>query len=95
MAHFRGTVKERGRSFALGATVGSKLTVRAASWQGAIETTLYFCDGQDYARVTMTPRRGAGRYLVLYDGPVSGSGQSAAKAFLDTRDEATLAADTA
>lgn len=70
MAHFLGTVRgNRGEASRLG---HSRLTTRAASWQGAVDVELYTKDDIDYARVTLTQHHGHGCYRQLYDGSVDG-----------------------
>lgn len=74
MAHFYGELNgARGPASRLG-TKGSGLKVVAASWQGAVKTTLYHNsrDGKDYALVMLVPWRGKGVSRVLYEGPVDG-----------------------
>lgn len=72
MAHFYGTVQgHRGEASRLG-TAASGLNVKATSWQGAVAVHLYTRDGIDYARVSLAKHYGAGRDVVLFNGPVSG-----------------------
>jgi hypothetical protein len=74
MAHFYGVVSGRGRTAA--SRVGRKTTglqTVAASWQDAVKVRLYERDGIDYARVELTPWRGAGVSRVPYDERVDGS----------------------
>jgi hypothetical protein len=74
MAHFYGTVHgNRGEASRLG-TRDSGLRSTAASWQGAVTTTLYDQDGVDFARVSLTRWRGKGIHKIIYEGPVSGAG---------------------
>jgi hypothetical protein len=72
MAHFRGTLQGRGGLASRLGTAKSGLSVKAASWQGAVGVALYVCNGVDYARVSLEPHHGSGTYRVIYDGPVSG-----------------------
>ncbi len=72
MAHFYGELNgARGPASRLG-TKGSGLKVVAASWQGAVKTTLYHNsrDGKDYAIVALIPWHGKGVSRILYEGPV-------------------------
>lgn len=79
MAHFLGTLQgSRGRASRLG-TKASGLLTTAASWQGAVQVSLWHegktfahPDGQDMARVELIPWRGAGVSRLLYEGPVRG-----------------------
>lgn len=72
MAHFYGEVEGNRQPVHRLGTAASGLSVTAASWQGAVRTTLYERDGVDYATVRLVPWHGAGVYRVLYDGPVRG-----------------------
>jgi hypothetical protein len=70
MSHFYGVLHgSRGEATRCG-TKDSGVTATAASWEGAIKTTLYERDGQDYAEVTMQPWHGSGTRYLLYRGPV-------------------------
>lgn len=73
MAHFYGDVcgKSRTKASRLGGR-NTGLVTTAASWQGAVKVTLSNRDGVDCALVELTPWRGAGVSVVLYDGPVAG-----------------------
>ena len=74
MAHFYGTIQgARGEASRLGHK-SSGLTVKAASWQGAVLTVLSHVDGRDWATVYLTRHRGAGIGIdrTLYDGPIDG-----------------------
>jgi hypothetical protein len=73
MAHFYGTIRgHRGQASRLGTKV-SGFNVVAASWQGAVDVSLYTKDGVDMALVVLKPWQGKGQYVRLYDGPVSGA----------------------
>lgn len=75
MAHFYGTLQgARGEASRLGHASSGLQTV-AASWQGAVKTSLYERDGVDMARVELMPWRGQGCSRTIYDGPVSGADQ--------------------
>lgn len=79
MAHFYGSIKgSRSRVMRLGRKESGMETV-ALSWQGAVRVFLFHDDatGQDMARVTMEPWNGAGRYHLLYHGPVGKFGPEA------------------
>lgn len=72
MAHFIGKLNgARGPASRLG-TKNSGMEVIAASWNGAVKTTLYHnaSDGRDYAQVALIPWHGKGVSRILYDGPV-------------------------
>lgn len=72
MAHFIGHVDgARGPASRLG-TKNSGMKVVAASWKGAVKTTLYHdgATGKDYATVALIPWHGKGVSRILYDGPV-------------------------
>lgn len=74
MAHFYGTLQgHRGQASRLG-TTKSGLTVRAASWQGAVRVDLDydFRSDTDIVEVFLTPWHGAGIRKLLYRGPVGG-----------------------
>jgi hypothetical protein len=68
MSHFYGIVKgHRGAASRCGSKNKGLYTI-AAGWQGAIETTLWHEDGQDYYRITLTPwgsSGGGSRILAL------------------------------
>lgn len=79
MAHFYGTIQgARGEASRLGHK-SSGLSVKAASWQGAVSVYLYHDNGVDCARVSLTTHHNAGVNRVLYDGPVSGAAPAVAK----------------
>lgn len=70
MARFYGVVQgTRGQASRCGSK-SSGLTTTAASWQGAVETTLYREGDIDMARVVLKPWRGVGVSRTLYEGPV-------------------------
>ncbi len=72
MAHFIGHVDgARGPVSQLG-TKNSGMRVVAASWNGAVKTTLYHDEatGKDYATIALIPWHGKGVSRILYDGPV-------------------------
>lgn len=70
MAKFMGTVQgERGEASRLG---HRSITTVAASWSGAVETTLSEDkDGRIWVTVQTIPWQGHGRHNLLYDGPLS------------------------
>lgn len=73
MAHFYGTVRgSRGTASRLG-TKSSGMETVAASYSGAVAVSLYERNGVTYARIRLTPWRGGGSLVELYDGPVDGS----------------------
>jgi hypothetical protein len=77
MAHFLGQIEgQRGPASRLGSKASGLRTV-AASWQGAVETTLYEREGVDYARVSLRPWHGNGTSQLIFDGPVSGQSEPA------------------
>lgn len=79
MAHFIGKLEgARGPASRLGHK-GSGLRVVAASWNGAVKTTLYHNDrdGKDYAIVALIPWHGKGVSRILYEGPVDAPDPSA------------------
>lgn len=72
MAHFRGSIQgARGEASRLGGKQ-SGLTTYAASWEGAIRTTLYFSEKHDCdcARIEMVQHCGRGASALIYDGPI-------------------------
>ena len=71
MSHFYGTLKgARGEATRCGSS-SSGITTTAASWRGAIRTTLYVDDaGNDCFIVTETPWHGAGQYRVIEEGVI-------------------------
>jgi hypothetical protein len=77
MARFMGTVRgNRGPATRLG---HQTLTVRAASYSGAVEVTLYVEDNIDCARIQFCQHTGNGSVYTLYDGPASGAPVGAAR----------------
>lgn len=71
MARFISTVQgSRGPVTRLG---HQTLTIKAASYSGAVEVILYVENGVDYARIQFCQHQGAGSTYVLYDGPASGA----------------------
>lgn len=75
MAHFYGSIKgQRGEATRLGSKA-SGVEVVAASWAGAVRCSAYLAeDGADHVQVHLTPWKGVGRNVLLYDGPISGAG---------------------
>ncbi len=72
MAHFYGSIRgQRGEASRLGSKA-SGLSIKAASWQGAVSVYLYEQTGTDMARVEFVRHHNAGTERPLYDGPVSG-----------------------
>lgn len=70
MAHFFGTVKgQRGIVSRLGGKA-SGLTTVAASWNGAVKSTLFVENGVDMCEVRLMPWHGHGVDQLLYRGPV-------------------------
>lgn len=70
MAHFYGTLQgQRGEATRLG-TESSGMTVKAASWAGAIKTTLFVKDGKDCYRVEQVRHHNAGVDQVLAEGVI-------------------------
>ena len=70
MSHFYGVLRgSRGPVTRCG-TKNSGVETTAASWSGAIVTTLFQKDGVDMYRVTQVPWRGAGIFKVLAEGEV-------------------------
>lgn len=71
MARFMGTIQgSRGPATRLG---HQNLTVRAASWSGAVDVYLYVKNDVDYARVSFVEHHGKGSNYTIYDGPASGA----------------------
>lgn len=73
MAHFYGHVRGSGQSRRAISRLGTRnggLEVIAASWQGAVKTTLFLADGRDIALVELVPWHGQGVRRILYEGPV-------------------------
>ena len=72
MARFMGTM--RGNSTKEVSRLGYQtLTLRAASYSGAVEVILYIENNLDYARIQFCQHKGEGSTYVLYDGPASGA----------------------
>ncbi len=72
MARFMGTVQ--GNHTKTASRLGHQtLTVKAASYSGAVEVILYIKNDVDYARIQFCQHKGAGSTYVLYDGPASGA----------------------
>jgi len=72
MARFMGTV--RGDRPKEASRLGHRsLTVKAASYSGAVEVILYIKNDVDYARIQFCQHKGAGSDYILYDGPASGA----------------------
>lgn len=47
-------------------------SARVCSWHGGIETTLYESDSGDVrAKIEARPWKGRGKWVLLYDGPLS------------------------
>jgi hypothetical protein len=69
MSHFYGTMEgSRGKATRCG-TKNSGMTVTAASWRGAVRTTLFVdSKGRDCFRVEEITWKGAGRYRILTEG---------------------------
>lgn len=68
MAKFYGKVQgDKGESTKCG---HHTITAIAASWRGAVQTTLHERGGVTYARVELMPWQGVGVSRVVYDGPV-------------------------
>ena len=72
MAHFIGKLNGARGPASRPGTKNSGMEVIAASWNGAVKTTLYHnaSDGRDYAQVALIPWHGKGVSRILYDGPV-------------------------
>lgn len=78
MAHFYGVLGgSRGQATRCG-TKGSGMTATAASWDGAVRSTLYDRDGIAWVTVELIPWHGHGTSRVLYDGAVRGGGSAQA-----------------
>lgn len=77
MAHFYGTLQgNRGKGTRCGGNSSGMVTY-CASWQGAVRCSAYVnLDGVDCVVVTLTQWQNAGASppIVLYDGPIDGSG---------------------
>ena len=76
MSHFYGTLKgARGEATRCG-TRTSRMETHCASWEGAVRCYAYVRgeNGPDCVLVELTTWHGAGRNVVLYDGPISGDG---------------------
>ena len=77
MSHFYGTVKgNRGEATRMG-TKESRLTTYCASWSGAARCCAYVnSEGVDCVHVELTQwhNAGASPAILLYDGPIDGSG---------------------
>lgn len=70
MAHFYGTLQgSRGEATRLG-TKNSGVDTTAASWNGAVRTSLFHRDGRDCVRVALIKWQGKGVSHVIYEGPV-------------------------
>lgn len=71
MSHFYGTLQGTRGEATRCATKKSGLTTTAASWDGAIRTTLYVNEqGENCYRVEQVQWRGSGVYQVLAEGVV-------------------------
>ena len=71
MSHFYGTVQgNRGQTTRCGSK-NSGLETVAASYQGAVCTTLNEHNGEDWAKIEFIPWEGAGVSHVLYEGPLN------------------------
>lgn len=69
MAKFMGTVQgERGEASRL---AHHELTTVAASWNGAVQTTMYEVRGAIWCRIETISWQGHGRHNLLFDGPLS------------------------
>ena len=74
MAHFYGIINGSSKSSATRCgTRNSGLETVAASWNGAVRTTLYYDEETqtDMCRVELTQWQGQGTYRLLYSGPVN------------------------
>ena len=74
MSHFYGSIKgNRGEATRAG-TKKSGYVSKAASWEGAVQVRLFYHTGveEDWAEVRLIPWHGAGKDIILYNGPVSG-----------------------
>lgn len=68
MAKFYGKVQgDKGEATKCGHRT---MTAIAASWRGAVRTTLYERDGITFAKVELIPWKDVGVSRVMYDGPV-------------------------
>lgn len=68
MSHFYGVLQgSRGQATRC-ATKKSGLTAIAASWDGAVETTLFEREGKNYYRVERIPWHGNGERVLLAEG---------------------------
>lgn len=70
MSHFYG--KLQGGRKEVTRTGHKTMRTVAASWGGAVEVELGIVNGVDWASVYLTPWKGEGVRLRLYEGPVSG-----------------------
>jgi hypothetical protein len=89
MAQFYGSVQgQRGQASRLGSK-RSGVTTTAASWEGAVTTTVSHDArlGVDVAEVRLTPWRGRGTSKLLYRGPVSGAAVTAEELPCDRQHE--------
>lgn len=76
MAHFYGTLQgARGQATRCG-TKPSGMEAIAASWQGAVRSTLFEEDGRDWVEVNLIPWKGRGMSRLLYRGPIDGTENS-------------------
>lgn len=73
MARFRGTVRGSGQNAAAKCgTARTGLRTEAGSWSGGVCVDMYVKDGKDCCHVAfMKWVNGAGKNVVLYDGPVN------------------------
>lgn len=76
MARFYGVVK--GRASTAATRTGHKttgLTTVCASWEGAVESRVYYDAelGRDIVEVRLIPWRGNGQNILLYEGPIGGT----------------------
>lgn len=71
MAKFYGEIDGR-RGYSVHRLGDYSTTVRAASWKGGVETTLYEDDdGSIRCRIETIMWNGAGKHTLLYDGPLA------------------------
>lgn len=71
MSHFYGLVEGSRGVVGRCGHKKSGLETWAAGWGGAVRVQVYHKDGQDMVRVTKQPWRGAGKFELLYEGPLA------------------------
>ena len=74
MSHFYGMCQGNRGAVTRGGSKASGFETTAASWEGCVNTYLWYNEekDEDWCTVKLLPWRGAGTTKLLYEGPVSG-----------------------